>query len=300
MIPLRHLPILLSCASLHAGTVVITSVPDENHPLDLLTNFAGIPMEPGGQVQIGAFPGSSDAQVLDLAADGLPAVETAFVPFGNPCQIGQGAEGEAGTFEIAVTDDTSAGETVTLLIQQPSGEFLIARFPGAVFEAETDTGLPQLLSLHLADAKLLIGDRRGDSALATTAAPATGSFETWIASFSTITDPLLRLSSADADHDGRSNFLEYATGGDPASGDDSAPLTLTSDGAGGYWLTFTRLTGIGTLRYSLESSDLASPWAEAPGTPVPDPSDASILRLHLPGPLQSAGFHRLQVEGEGF
>ena len=298
MILLRHFPVLLTCASLHAGTVVITSVPDENHPLDPLTDFAGVPLEPGGQVRVGAFPGLNDAQVLDLAAQGLAAVEGAFVSFGDACQIGQGVEGADGVFEIAVTDDTASGETVTLLIQQAGGEFLIARFPGAVFEAETDTGLPQFLTLHLADANLLIGDPRGESALATTAAPATGSFDTWIASFASITDPLLRLPGADADSDGRSNFLEYATGGNPASGDDPAPLDLTSDGAGGYWLSFSRLTGIGTLRYSLESSDLAAPWTDAPGTLVPDPSDASILRLHLPAPLPDAGFYRLQVEGD--
>ena len=101
MIPLRHFPVLLTCASLHAGTVVITSVPDENHPLDPLTDFAGVPLEPGGQVRVGAFPGLNDAQVLDLAAQGLAAVEGAFVSFGDACQIGQGVEGADGVFEIA-------------------------------------------------------------------------------------------------------------------------------------------------------------------------------------------------------
>lgn len=299
MIPLRHLlTSLLACASLHAGTVVITSVPDENHPLDPLTDFGGIPLEAGIQVRVGAFPGRTDAQVLDLAAQGLAAVENAFVPFGMPCQIGQGAEGGDGTFEIAVTDDTSVGEVVTLLIQQPSDEFLIARFPGAAFAEETDTGLPQLLSLHLANAKLLIGDRRGAASLATTAAPPVGSFETWIASFPSITDPLLRLSSADADGDGRSNFLEYATGGNPASGDDPPPFWIGDDGEGGFWLRFKRVTGIGTLHYTVESSDLASAWQTAPGTLEPDAADNSILLLHLPTPPPGAGFYRLEVAGD--
>ncbi|RYD40362.1 MAG: hypothetical protein EOP85_14375, partial [Verrucomicrobiaceae bacterium] len=129
---------LLVSPSLLAGTVLITTLPDENRELAPLTSLEGIPLSQGTLVRVGAFPSLDDDQILDLASQGLDKVVAAFVPFGESREIGQGADGAAGGFEIAVKDSSNAsawaGQTVSLLIQTVGGEFLVARFPGKVFE----------------------------------------------------------------------------------------------------------------------------------------------------------------------
>ncbi|MES2658083.1 MAG: hypothetical protein V4689_05665 [Verrucomicrobiota bacterium] len=294
--------ICLTSFPLMAGTVVITSVPDEAHPLQPLTSLDGVPLTQGTQVRVGAFPGLNDNQVLDLASQGgLVQVAAEFVSFGSPCNIGQGVEGAAGGFEVAVKDSDAGspwvGQTVSILIQTADGEFLVARFPDKVFEAESATGLEPLLSLHLADAKLIVGSRQGEMTLATSIAPPVGSFGSWLAGFPSISDPELKLPSADADSDGRSNFLEYATGGDPASPADPAACRISPDAEGGLWVRFNRVNGLGSIRYTLETSDqMSSSWLEATGNIEPDPESPASMRLHLSAPLPSSRFFRLNVE----
>jgi len=286
---------------LAAETVIITSVPEENRPLAPLTSLGGIPLDGTAQVRVGAFPGIDDDELLDLAATGgLPAVSGAFTPFGATASIGQGVDGAAGGFEISIRDTGAAavdGEVISLLLQTQGGEFLIARFNGQFFEPQTETGLEPLHSLHLADADLITGSRLGSSELSTSPAPAVGSFTTWLAGFSSITNPALKLPDADADGDGRSNFLEYATGGNPTSSGDAPACEILPDGVGGMWVRFRRMPGLGPVRYTPQfSADLQSPWR---GTALPvaaDPGNPAILRLQLVPPMTPAGFFRMRVE----
>jgi hypothetical protein len=288
--------------SLMAGTVLITSVPDSEHRLESLTSLDGISLAGDTQVLVGAFPGLSDDQVLDLASQGgLAQISSTFVSFGDPCAIGQGVDGEVGGFEISVRDtdatSTAVDEIVSLLIQTPGGEFLVARFDGNVFESETDTGLEPLLSLHLAEAKIIVGNRLGTAKFATSTAPAVGSFSTWLAGFSSITDPSMKLPGADPDFDSRSNFLEYATGGNPESGEDQQPCRIQPDGEGGMWVHFNRVPGLGSIDYSLETSDsIADSWLETEGSVEPDPEIPATMRLHLLPPFEAPNFFRLKVE----
>jgi hypothetical protein len=243
----------------------------------------------------------SDDALLDLAtAGGLAQVSTAFSPFGATASIGQGVAGAAGGFEISIRDTGSAsldGEVISLLLQTQSGEFLIARFHGSLFQAQTDTGLEPFHSLHLADADLITGNRMGAFKFSTSPAPVVGSFTAWLAGFPSITDPALKLHEADADGDGRSNYLEYATGGDPSSAGDPPACEILPDGAGGMWVRFRRVPGLGTVRYTPQFSlDLQSPWLETDQTLQPDPGNAEILRLQLTPPMAPARFFRLLVE----
>lgn len=298
---------LLPESSLASG-VVITSVPDAQNPLAPLTSLAGIPLAAGVQVRIGAFPGMSDEQILDAAASGgLTQITSNFVPFGAASSIGAGVGGAAGGFEMAARELAGAspaswvGQTVSLLIQQPSGsEFLVARFDGKIFEAGTVTGLEPLLSLHLAEAKIIVGNRYGTDKFATSPAPTRGAFTTWITSFSSITNPNLRLPEADADADGRSNYLEYATGGNPMVAGDPAPCQLLSNENGEFWIRFSRATGLGVFTPAVEtSSNLISPWTRVPGAIEVDTNPPSIsaginwMRIQVPQPLGPSGFFRL-------
>lgn len=312
MNPFPRIFILLSAvvSPVMAGTVVITSLPDASHPLVPLTSLGGVALGSGVEVKVGAFPGMSDDAILDAAATGGFSQLAAFQPFGSVQGIGDGVDGLAGNFEISVRQSTPdpaspwVGQEVTLLITKAGGqEFLVARFKGKLFEADPDTGLEPLLSLHLADAKVIVGNRYGVGVITTSPAPAAGSFSAWIADFAGITDSDLRLPSADPDGDGRSNFLEYATGGDPASPTDPKPCQLLPDGAGDFWVRFSRATGLGDSSPRIEASgDLVSPWKLLEGTVEPDPSPPSSIagldwmRIRVPQPFKPKGFFRLTAE----
>ncbi len=294
--------------SVLASGVVITSIPDTENPLAPLTSLAGVPLAAGVQVRIGAFPGMSDEQILNAAASGgLAQILSSFVPFGAASSIGIGVNAVGDGFEMAARENPGAplapwvGQIVSLLIQQPSGsEFLVARFSGKIFEAGTLTGLEPLLSLHLAEAEIIVGNRYRTSHFATSPAPSRGAFAPWIGSFISITDPNLRLPEADADADGRSNFLEYATGGNPSRSNDSAPCHLVSGGDGAFWVRFSRATGLGAFTPAIEeSSNLLSPWTSLTGAIETDPNPPTVtagvhwMRIRVPQPLAPSGFFRL-------
>lgn len=295
-----------ACHRLVAGTVVLTSLPDDEHPLGPLTSLAGLPLGAGVTIRVGATPGMSDDALLDAAAaGGFAAVESSFLPFGNPCTIGEGAAGAVGVFEVALKQATAGsplvGQEVTLLVEKDGGqEFLVARFQGQLFEADSDTGLEPLLSLHLADATIIVGNRYAGPRFATSPAPERGSYASWIAGFSNITDPLERLADADADGDGRSNFLEYVTAGNPDSGDDAVPCRIDRGPSGDFWIRFSRSVGIGGASHGIETSaDLATPWQWLPGVPEPDPEppvagNLDWMRIRVPAPLPAKAFFRLQ------
>lgn len=274
--------------------MVITSLPDEEHPLDPLTAVDGIPLAAGSLVQVGVFPGLTDDEVLDAAASGgLTGVLGSWVGFAGAQAIGDGVDGAAGGFEIALrqalpTASPLVGEEVSLVAQNAGGqEFFVARFKGVRFAADPDTGLEQVLSLHLADARAITGTRYGRTRLATSTAPARGSFETWMDGFPGITDPHLKHPDADADGDGRSNYLEYVTGSSPVSATEPQPCQLISDG-GGFWIRFSRAAGLGNAQPMVEmSGDLISAWEKLDGVLETDPNPPSAgslewMRIRLP------------------
>jgi hypothetical protein len=251
----------------------------------------------------------TDDQVLNAASTGGPAQLTgSFVSFGAPFAIGDGVDGAAGSFEVVAKQNsgdsrtTWVGVEISLIIQTTAGgEFLVARFDGKVFAADPDTGLDPLISLHLADAKVIVGNCYGSTNLATSSAPAVGAFDAWISGFPNITDPAKRLPDADADGDGRSNFHEYVTAGDPASPGDPSPCQITRDADGGYWVRFSRTAGLGSVRYSVEtSSDFITAWQTLGGTIEPDPDppvagSSNWMRVRVSTPLGAHGFFRLNA-----
>ena len=289
---------------LNAGTVVVTSLPDAEHPVMPLASSDGLVLESGSEIRIGAFPGMSDDAILDASkSGGLTQVLAGFVSFGAVQQIGVGADGQAGRFEICVRQalggtSSLVGQEISVLIRKGAGqEFLVARFKGKVFTADPDTGLEPLVSLHLAEAKIVAGDRYGKSLFSTAAAASAGSFGDWIGTFTGLEDPDDLLAGADPDGDGRSNFLEYATGGNPASGVDHAACVMGRDGSGPV-VRFSRAKGIGVVPVIEWSPDLVTPWVPLEGTPQPDPDapasdEIQWLKMRVPESVGPRGFFRL-------
>lgn len=292
-----------------AGTVVVTTLPDESHPLAPLTSLNGTSLASGANVSVGAFPGMTDDEIVDAASSGgLTQIDSAFRTFGSTQSFGDGVDGVSGNFEIAAKQATPApatpwaGEEVSFLIKHNGGqEFLVMRFKGKLFEIETDTGLEPLLTLHLADAKVIVGNRYGSRRISTSFAPAAGSFNTWIDGFAGITDPLQRTSEADADGDGRSNFLEYATGGDPSVPAEPPPCQLLPDESGAYWVRFPQAIGVGVTQSVETSGDLVSTWVSLDETIEPDPDHPATeglqwMRVRVPQPMETKGFFRLKAQ----
>ncbi len=219
---------------------------------------------------------------------------------------GDGADAAPGSFEISARQAIRSpgsplvGERISLLITRSGGqEILIARFDASNFIGDSGSGIEQVATLHLADARIIVGNHFSPSKLATAPPPKVGSFSTWIDSFTAITDPALKSRSADADGDGRSNFLEYATGGNPSSGSDAAASQLHEDATGSLWFRFKLEPGIGSIRSVAQSSgDLLTPWTTLGNIPEPDPDlnsggSETWLRVRIPMPLAPNGFFRV-------
>jgi hypothetical protein len=299
--------ILLAAAPLQAGTVVVTSLPSESTLAQPIRSLAGLPLGAEATIQLGAFVGMSDDQVLDLATTGLPALTAACIPFGAAHAMGSGAGEQQGAFEIAVQQETPeegsalVGEEISVLIRN-GDEFLVLRFKSKTFAADTETGLGQVAVLSLADAKIIVGNRLGAQDVATAVTPAVGSYDTWMSGFTGITVEALRLPGADADHDGISNFMEYATGGDPSLPTDASLCRIFSDEGGDPWLRFRRQPGLGGVDLDLESSPDLGDWSGfAPALEWdPSPPDTkSWLRTKLPDTMPAPWFFRLDLpEGE--
>ncbi|WP_265594128.1 hypothetical protein [Haloferula sp. BvORR071] len=302
-IPPLLLLALATGVPLHAGTVVVTSLPGDFAAPQSLRSFRGLPLGPETTIQLGAFPAMSDDQVLDLATGGYSALLAAWLPFGTARSMGEGAGDQEDSFEIAVQQDISAsalaGQEISILIRNGQ-EFLVARFKAQSFAADTETGLEQVATLQLRDAKMIVGNRLGPQVIATSTTPAVGSYGSWMAAYAAaITDETLREPEADADGDGLSNFLEYATGGNPVLGADSSVCRISEDEIGHPWFSFRSQPGLGGIGLSLGSSPDLQEWSDFAGDLEWDPSppDAkSWLRTRIPATMPSPWFFRLELD----
>ncbi len=310
MSSLFHSTLLLAIAShAFAGTVILTSLPDAAHPIDPIASLDGSPLSSSAEIQIGSFPGMTDDQILDAATGGFSQITAAFRPFGSPRSIGNGVNGEAGKVEISERQSLPAaandwiGQEISVLIRKNGGdEFLVARFKGILFEADSETALESLVSLHLADAKVIVGTRYGAKNFATSPAPKAGSYASWIGNFPQLETTAKRLADADPDGDGRSNFLEYATGGNPESANESSPCQIHSEpDTGELWVRFSRVPGIGNSPIVEFSPDLVLPWQTLESTPESDPTAPAIeglerLRIRVGVSTGPKNFFRLKAE----
>ena len=86
-------------------------------------------------------------------------------------------------------------------------------------------------------------------------------YDTWIASFTSITAPADKLSTADPDGDGLTNQQEYAFGLSPASGASVNPITVPLDVNTGMFTYTRRATPLTTgLTYTVQTSTDLVAW----------------------------------------
>lgn len=303
---------VISPASLLAGSVIITAIPDPSRPLTPLTSLDGTTLEVGSEIRIGALPNLTADQVLDLAASGgLATITTSFTQFGETTTIGSGVDNSSGSFEILARQNTNLppsnwiGEKITILITRTdSDEFLLAQFPDQVFQEDPEVGLEPLVALHMADAQLIVGNRYGNFSFVSSPAPTQGSFSTWITSFDTLLDPAQRLPDADPDLDGQSNLFEYYTAGNPTSFDPSAGR-IVKDTEDDTWFRVSRVAGIGVIQFTVETSpDLQGIWTPLTGQLIPVPASptespiSNLVQIRIPDTLNSESFYRLKISTE--
>ena len=122
-------------------------------------------------------------------------------------------------------------------------------------------------------------------------------FGTWTASaFPGVTDPAITGGTADPDHDGLTNFAEFAFGSPPASPAPAAGVPRLK--AGETVLTFLRRTGAGAPAYELQNSPDLATWTPLAVTVsvVADPAaPAGYERVEINLPAAARSFVRVLV-----
>ena len=128
-----------------------------------------------------------------------------------------------------------------------------------------------------------------------TGAPATLSYADW----ATAHGISGQVGTADADHDGMSNFQEYAFGLNPESGKSVSPISVPFNKASGTF-SYTRTVNTGLTYTVWHSADLVT-WTSTgstQGTAVADGGDVETVPVTLDASLLAAPklFVRVQAQ----
>ena len=103
--------------------------------------------------------------------------------------------------------------------------------------------------------------------------------------------------NADPDHDGITNLLEYATGGNPLS-PQTYPTAYTPPAGGFAYFTYTRSKiALNDLNFQVEYGNLSGAWSHIGVTEHIDSDDGSLQHVtaKMPAASGSRGFAHLLV-----
>jgi fibronectin-binding autotransporter adhesin len=128
-----------------------------------------------------------------------------------------------------------------------------------------------------------------------------GGFQSWIESFTSLTDPADKLPEADPDKDGVSNIVEFVLNGNPESGAATNAPTVSSSG-GNLAFTYTRRDDAEYLNPVVEfDADLQGTWTSAQDgvncsiTVQENDADPDTVTVSIPQGANSRLFARLVV-----
>jgi hypothetical protein len=297
---------LAGCAASFGTTVVFSNLESaaEGDSARLLDSH-GDPLAAGSWIRLGHFGNLGPVEIVSLAGQGKDALLAAFVPFGVPSSLGNGASGNPGRIEFpasaplaaplqslhAVVFNASSPDTAT--------ELLVVKLPDAV-PMDDPSGLVGYLAVHLEDAVLLAGTATSDG-ISTT--PTGGVFQAWMAGQVTgEIPPDELLPNGDADADGFANLLEYGLGSHAGNSGSRPEMALLRE-TGVLRMRFLRRSDDPGLDFVLETSASMAEqtWVASPSSPLevpspPFPAPEGFLWMQYDLPMASNRiFARLRV-----
>jgi hypothetical protein len=296
----------VGCAFSPATTVVFSNlVADNAGNAQRLTDSHGTPLPAGSWVQLGSFGALNAAEISALALQDKQALLEAFTPFGAASSVGIGTASMTGRVEfagrVALTEPVGGLHFIVFNAPSPfaANEVLVAALPG-VAPQDDASGLDSYLAFHLQDSTLIVGVSNANG-LATV--EINGSYETWIVaqSIAGATEEDLH-PTADADHDGCSNLVEYALGSQPGDASSRAGTRIVGDD-GVIRIQFLCRFDDPNLDLDVETSpDMAadswvistSPAIDVTSPPFPAPPGFRWKEVETPASEES-GFIRLRA-----
>lgn len=229
--------------TVNAGTVVVSNTTGSGTGTGAVAVNNGGRLAGGGAVA-GAVNVNAGGTLAPAATGTLAAGATTFVS-GATLATGIDSAGTTssalkvngaltlGGATLAVADTAASPSALPdgtkLTLVNYTGQTLTGTFNGLA-EGATVTVAGHAFTLSYADTLGGTGNFITLTAGSGSATP----FDTWIGGYPSLTDPNDRLPTADPDHDGRSNLLEFALGGNPTSGSDPSVAFKIGDpdGAG--------------------------------------------------------------------
>ena len=303
-----------------AGSTIITSnLSGGAVESAMVCASTGDPLPGGSRGLLGAFPGMTDEQIVNLLnSAGRYALLGSFLQIGEPFAVGQGSAGEGGYFEVSAHESLSAvggmsearGEApFIILFNAPefwnATEILVLKLADVAFPTDPDIGLETYLAVHLRGAEAVVGTRDAVGFLASKFPPGeTVAFADWIIARLGAGAPAANLLPlADPDQDGLTNLAEFGMGLDPGKAEmiGDLPTPSITDGDTLEFVFEYRTNAVGLVVTVERSDTLNGPWTVTDLPFVPAGSEGLPLGIEraavdLPMAGKRESFARLRFE----